>query len=119
MSRALARHPEPPSGVSQTDAFKRYNDDDAGAKAAAPSIEPEPLAPTQDLSQVAHDDIFPAPGQNGESEDQVYHGQDEDDDDDVDFNLGGDNEASYDAGPKQETIAPSGPVSKVGGKEDG
>lgn len=83
----------------------RYTEDDSAPKpTAAAEIQTEPAA-AKEVTEEAE--------QNGDRDEQMYGGE-QDDDDEIDFNLGngGGAEHSYDAPPSQEAHGP-------GIKEDG
>lgn len=83
----------------------RYTEDDAPKPTAVAEIKPEPTVATE----VKTDEVE----QNGDADEQMYGGE-QDDDDEIDFNLGngGGGEHNYEAPPAQEAHGP-------GIKEDG
>lgn len=83
-----------------------YTEDDSAPKpTAAAEVKSEPAAATEVKAEEAD--------QNGDGDEQMYGGEQEDDDE-IDFNLGngGGAEHSYDAPPSEEAHGP-------GIKEDG
>jgi hypothetical protein len=84
----------------------RYTEDDSVPKpTAAPEVKSEPAAAPELKAEEAE--------QNGNGDEQMYGGE-QDDDDEIDFNLGngGGAEHTYDAPPSHEAHGP-------GIKEDG
>lgn len=85
----------------------RYTEDDSAPKpTAAATVKPE-------LAAASEDKVEDSVEQNGDGDEQMYGGE-QDDDDEIDFNLGngGGNEHSYEAPSHQEAHGP-------GIKEDG